>query len=128
MDYKELPERIQRELEGDAEIVRCDALVVRAGRSWTYFSASLGGFGYSVIYTDRGVQPMTLALELSELSKGVDGVVLVTASTRLSPLVEEVKKRAYFRVASFGAVEIDGLSCKDLIKMDSSWLWGGERQ
>lgn len=130
MDYMELPAMLLRH-SGISQFVEMYALVLRYGKSWRHFSDSLKRFGYNVVFTDRGVQPMTLAIEVSRLASEVEGIVLVTASRRIGPIVEQLLFNGNgLRIASFfSEIEMGGVEkiAPGLILMDETWLWSGNQ-
>ena len=133
MDYLDLPEQLLRKASSDLrEFGVMRALVMRYGKSWQHFSESLKRLGYQVVYTDKGVQPMTLTLELVRLAEEVDGIVLVTASRRIGPVVENLLYSGIsLKIASFSSIiEVGGVEreAPGYMAMDDSWLWSGEQR
>ena len=131
MDYLRLPDRLMG-LTGIPEFIEKKAMIMRHGRGWENFGNSVKQLGYSLCFTDRGVQPVTLTIEIMHLLDRVEsGIVLVTASQRVGPIVERVMLSGkQMHIASFHqTMEVDGRErgIPGLVLMDDSWLWDGEQ-
>lgn len=129
LDYLSLPLYIVNQL-GDINFFQEKvALVMRHGKEWPAFVGSLERFGYIIIPTDRGMQPITIKAQVLNMVEEADGIVLVTASDKIAVLVEEViQSGAHICVATFednGTLRkaFENEKMVDILIMNEEWLW-----
>lgn len=129
MDYLQLPANIiqrARDIEFFQDKV---ALTMRLGKDWGAFSESLQRFGYDTIPADRGMQPMTIATKVMALMGTCNGIVIVTSSNKVLPLVHQIVEiGGFIKLVSFSEELLSDLQEVDeaqlgVILMDEGWLW-----
>lgn len=130
MDYLKLPDKLCQ-TTGIEKFDIQRAMVMRRGRAWESFANFMKDLGYKVIHTDKSVQPITFSLAVTDLMSEVDGIVLVTASQRIGPILERLlySNKEFFVATFFEKMEVEGreLAFPGLLVMDESWLWNGEQ-
>ena len=129
VDYLQLPKILLEMMNLDSFEMQKALVLRRKGTMWKSFSDSLERFGYDIVLTERGVQNMTLALEMSQMSMVAGGLVLVTASKRVGPIVDSLKKlNKPIKIAAFEWVDSsDGVDPKSFLQLDRRCLWTGEQ-
>lgn len=127
LDYLNLPYNVAHNSRGIHFFQEKLAIVMRHGREWPSFVGSLEKFGYVVVPTDRGLQPLTIAAHVMSLTQRATGIVIVTASDKIGPLVEQIlTEGCQVKVSSFLPESALASSCGEkveILTMDDSWLW-----
>ena len=129
MDYLRLPLKIIQNSTNIDFFHEKMALVMRLGKDWQIFSDSLKRFGYDTVPADRGMQPITIGTKVMSLMNFCNGVVIVTSSNKVLPLIKQIKDfGGLVKVVSFSKdvlleeQNIEALDV-DIILMNQEWLW-----
>lgn len=129
IDYLNLPLNIVRRLQEIKFFKDKIAMVMRHGKEWPTFVGSLERFGYQVVPTDRGMQPITISAQVVEMAEGARGVVIVTANDRISPLVTQIlNSGSTVCLATFDEEfsikkTFENEEMVNILIMDEEWLW-----
>jgi hypothetical protein len=129
VDYLRLPLRIIETTKDIDYFYEKMALIMRLGKNWAVFSESLKQFGYETIPVDRGMQPITIGTKVMSLMTSSNGIVIVTSSNKIFPLVQQIKSAgglvkmvSFSKDSLFSEPDINESEI-DFIPMNKDWLW-----